>query len=60
LAESPFDPAKQVQANGMDDVSQAITATVTLDDNILAAIMAAENAAMTSPQFLIGLPIITR
>ena len=33
---------------------------VTIDDNMLAALIAAENAALTLPQYLIGLPIIQR
>ena len=31
-----------------------------LDNNTLAAMIAAENAALTLPQYLTGLPIITR
>jgi hypothetical protein len=58
--ESSQELSAQSQASGMADVTQAITNSVTLDDNTLAALMAAENAALTAPQFLTGLPIITR
>jgi len=33
---------------------------VTIDNNTLAALIAAQNAALTPPQYLIGLPIIQR
>jgi hypothetical protein len=37
-----------------------ITNSVTLDNNTLAAMIAAENAALTPPQYMTGLPVITR
>ncbi len=60
LTGSSQDISAQPQASGMADITQAITSSVTLDDNTLAALMSAENAALTAPQFLTGLPIITR
>jgi len=33
---------------------------VTIDNNTLAVLIAAQNAALSSPQYLIGLPIIQR
>lgn len=60
LIESSQDLSAQFQLNGAAEVTQAITNSVTLDNNMLAALMAAENAALTSPQYLNDLPIITR
>ena len=57
---SSQDPDWQPQASGTVDVTQVITSSVPLDDITLAAMMAAENAALTSPQYLTGLPIIRR
>jgi hypothetical protein len=47
-------PAPPVQ----DTVS--ITNTVNLDPKILAAIIGAENAALSQPQYLISMPVIIR
>ena len=60
LAEISQGLTERSQASQMDDVTQAITSSVPRDDYTLAALMAAENAALTSPQYLTGLPIITR
>jgi hypothetical protein len=40
--------------------SNPLTDGVTIDNNTLAAIIAAQNAALTPPQYMIGLPIIQR
>lgn len=45
-----------VQLVGTDVISNSVT----LDNNSLAAMIAVENAALTSPQYLTGLPIITK
>ncbi|HSB65421.1 MAG TPA: hypothetical protein VLD65_02525 [Anaerolineales bacterium] len=59
LAESSQAFTDQPQVSGMDDVTQAITTSIPLDDITLAALMAAENAALTPPLYLTGLPIIS-
>lgn len=60
MAASPQSLAELSQAGQVDDTTQVITGSVQLDDNTLAALMAAENAALTPPQFMTGLPIVTR
>jgi hypothetical protein len=56
-SEGIVDPS---QANAVADTTQVISNSVTVDDITLAAMLAAENAALTSPQYLTVLPIITR
>ena len=60
LVESSQDLSAQLQLNGAAEVTQAITNSVTLDNNTLAALMAAENAALTASQYLFDLPIIAK
>jgi biopolymer transport protein ExbD len=40
--------------------TDVITGTVILDNETLAAVIAAENAALTQPQYVITLPVIIR
>ncbi len=60
LIESSQDLSAQLQLNGPTEVTQAITNSNTTDNNALAALMAAENAALTASQYLSDLPIITK
>jgi len=60
LTGSAQDLSAQLRTSGTADVNQTITNSITLDDNTLAAMIAAENAALTAPQYMSDLPIINK
>jgi hypothetical protein len=58
--EGSLDLQAQYQAPLPSDVTDVASNSVTLDDNTIAALIAAETAALTSPQIVTSLPIISR
>jgi hypothetical protein len=63
-AQPSSDEIRVVKAMPLADLSPAAPSQASdlslLDDSTLAAMIAAENAALTLPQYFVGLPVINR